>query len=210
MRVDLQGLAGRIEALLEEPPAPAAPRFAALVLHPHPLFGGSMHSHAAYRLARAARGEGGVTLRLNFRGVGLSQGAHDAGPGETEDARLALGWLAERHPALPLFSCGFSFGSWIAALAGCAEPRVKGLLLAGVASRTFAMDFLRSCDKPVAAVQAAGDEFGGVAEVRRLMDGASARRRLAVVEGATHLFAEDLDALEREAAAAWAWLRGAA
>jgi alpha/beta superfamily hydrolase len=208
VRTDLQGAAGRIEAILDEPAPP--PRFAALVLHPHPLFGGTMHSHAAYRLARAARTRGGVALRFNFRGVGLSDGAHAGGDGETDDARLALGWLGGRHPALPLFSSGFSFGAWIAARAGCDAPRVRGLLLAGVASRTFAMGFLRDCEKPVAAVQAEADAYGEVEDVRRLLDGPPARRRLAVVPGATHLFAEDLDALEREAAAAYDWLLEAA
>jgi alpha/beta superfamily hydrolase len=165
-----------------------------------------MHTHAAYRLARAARGEGGATLRFNFRGVGLSGGVHDGGEGETGDARLALGWMGTRHPGLPLFASGFSFGSWIAARAGCPEPAVTGLLLAGVASRAFDMDALSACDKPVAAVQASRDELGGVEDVRAVMAGPAGRRRLAVVEGATHLFSEDLDALEREAAAAWAWL----
>lgn len=208
VRTDLQGAAGRVEAILDEPAAPA--RFAALVLHPHPLFGGTMNSHAAYRLARAARSSGGVALRFNFRGVGRSEGAHAAGEGETDDARLALGWLGGRHPSLPLFSSGFSFGAWIAARAGCAEPRVRGLLLAGVASRRFAMEFLRQCEKPVAAVQAEADEYGDLEGVRRLLDGPATRRRLAVVPGATHLFAEDLDALEREAAEAFVWLLEAA
>jgi hypothetical protein len=207
VRTDLQGAAGRVEAILDEPAAPA--RFAAVVLHPHPLFGGTMNSHAAYRLARAARRSGGVALRLNFRGVGRSEGAHAAGEGETDDARLALGWLGVRHPSLPLFSSGFSFGAWVAARAGCDEPRVGGLLLAGIASRRFAMEFLRRCEKPVAVVQAEEDEHGDVEAVRRLLDG-PARRRLAVVPGATHLFAEDLDALEREAAEAFGWLLEAA
>lgn len=208
LRTDLHGAAGRIEAILDEPALPA--RFAALVLHPHPLFGGTMHSHATYRLARAARTTGGVALRFNFRGVGLSDGAHGAGEGETDDARLALGWLGGRHPSLPVFSSGFSFGAWIAARAGCDEPRVGGLLLAGLASRSFAMGFLPGCGKPVAAVQAEADEYGDVEAVRRLMDGPRARRRLAVVPGTTHLFSEDLDALEREAAAAFGWLLEAA
>jgi hypothetical protein len=208
MQVDLRGGAGRIEALVEEPAGGVAPRFAALVLHPHPLFGGSMHNHATYRIARAARGAGGATLRTNFRGVGLSAGHHDAGEGESEDARAAVGWLAGRYPALPLFASGFSFGAWIALRVGCADGRVRGILAAGVASRTFDLEFLPGCDRPVAAVQAADDEFGSVEKVRLLLAGPPHRRRLAVVERATHLFAEDLEGLEREAALSWAWLLG--
>ena len=193
-----------MEAVLDEPEPPA--RFATVVLHPHPLFGGTMHSHATYRLARAARRAGGVALRFNFRGVGLSAGTHDRGEGESEDARIALDWLGGRHPELPVLSSGFSFGAWVAARVGCTEPRVAGLLLAGVASRTFALGFLGDCRKPVAGIQAEDDEFGDPESVRRLLDGPPDRRRLAVVPGATHLFAEDLDALEREAAAAYGWL----
>jgi alpha/beta superfamily hydrolase len=205
MHVDLLGPAGRIEGLLESPPSP---RFAALVLHPHPLFGGTMHNHATYQLARAARMAGGASLRIQFRGVGLSEGTHSGGPGELADARAALLWLSGRLPALPLFLGGMSFGSWIALRLGCADPEVQGVLAVGLASRTLELGFLPDCPRRVAAVQAAADEFGSVGEVTRLMAGPPDRRRLAVIEGATHLFLEDLPALQREAAAAWDWLAG--
>jgi len=205
MHVDLLGPAGRIEGLLESPPSP---RFAALVLHPHPLFGGSMHNHATYQVARAARTAGGASLRIQFRGVGLSEGTHSGGPGELADARAALLWLSGRLPALPLLVGGMSFGSWIALRLGCAEPDVQGGLAVGLASRTLELGFLPDCPRRVAAVQAAADEFGPVEEVTRLMAGPPERRRLAVIEGATHLFLEDLPALQREATAAWEWLAG--
>ncbi|MBS1111091.1 MAG: hypothetical protein H6Q88_3083 [Anaeromyxobacteraceae bacterium] len=205
MHVDLLGPAGRIEGLLESPPSP---RFAALVLHPHPLFGGSMHNHATYQVARAARTAGGASLRIQFRGVGLSEGTHSGGPGELADARAALLWLSGRLPALPLLVGGMSFGSWIALRLGCAEPDVQGVLAVGLASRTLELGFLPDCPRRVAAVQAAADEFGPVEEVKRLMAGPPERRRLAVIEGATHLFLEDLPALQREATAAWEWLAG--
>ena len=205
MHVDLLGPAGRIEGLLESPPSP---RFAALVLHPHPLFGGSMHNHATYQVARAARTAGGASLRIQFRGVGLSEGTHSGGPGELADARAALLWLSGRLPALPLLVGGMSFGSWIALRLGCAEPDVQGVLAVGLASRTLELGFLPDCPRRVAAVQAAADEFGPVEEVTRLMAGPPDRRRLAVIEGATHLFLEDLPALQREATAAWEWLAG--
>ena len=203
MHVDLVGPAGRLEGLLESPPSP---RFAALVLHPHPLFGGTMHNHATYQIARAARDAGGVSLRSQFRGVGLSEGAHTGGPGELGDARAAMLWLAGRFPALPVLLGGMSFGSWIALRLGCAEPDVQGVLACGVASRTLDVAFLPSCPRRVAAVQAAADELGSVDEVRRLMEGTADRRRLAVVPGATHLFLEDLAALRRECRTAWEWL----
>jgi len=209
VQTELRGPAGRLEALLEEPPTP---RFAAVVCHPHPLFGGTMHNHATYRLARAVRSQGGITLRFNFRGVGLSAGRHDHGAGEVDDARAALRLLAERYPALPRHACGFSFGAWMALGAGCPDPEVQGVLCAGLAltMREDVVEAVRTCAKPVAVVQAAADEFGGVDAVERALQGASGPRRLMVVPGATHLFTEALDALEREAAGAMQWLLGAA
>lgn len=203
MHVDLTGPAGRIEGLLE---VPDSPRFAALVLHPHPLHGGTMHNHATYQIARAARQAGGASLRIQFRGVGLSEGTHTGGPGELADARAALLWLSGRLPALPLLVGGMSFGSWIALQLACADPEVEGVLAVGLASRTLELGFLPECPRRVAAVQAASDDLGSVEEVTRLMEGPPDRRRLSVVAGTTHLFLEDLPALRREAAAAWEWL----
>jgi alpha/beta superfamily hydrolase len=205
MHVDLPGPAGRIEGLLE---SPESPRFAALVLHPHPLLGGTMHNHATYQLAKGARLAGGASLRIQFRGVGLSEGTHAGGPGELADARAALLWLSGRLPGLPVLLGGMSFGAWIALQLGCADPEVEGVLAAGLASRTLALGFLPGCPRRVAAIQATGDEFGPVDEVVRLMAGPPDRRRLALVEKATHLFLEDLPALQREARTAWEWLAG--
>jgi alpha/beta superfamily hydrolase len=205
MHVDLPGPAGRIEGILETPPSP---RFAALVLHPHPLLGGTMHNHATYQIAKAALEAGGAALRIQFRGVGLSEGTHGGGPGELADARASLLWLSGRLPGLPLLTGGMSFGCWIALQLGCAEPGVDGILGAGIASRTLSLGFLPDCPKRVAAVQAARDEFGPVDEVTRLMAGPAGERRMAVVAGATHLFLEDLGSLRREARAAWSWLAG--
>ncbi len=203
MRLNLEGPAGRIEALHEEPPSP---RFAALVLHPHPLYGGTMHNHATYQIAKAARSEGAATLRMNFRGVGLSAGAHAGGAGEADDARAALAWLRQRHPGLPIFAGGMSFGAAVALRVGCAAPEILGVLAAGVALRSFRLEFVEGCTKAVAGVQAEHDEFGSPAEVASLLAGPPERRRLWVVPGTTHLFLEDLPALQKAAAAAWAWL----
>src|SRR5580692_3448464 len=93
----LTGPAGRLEALLEEP-EDAMPVEAALVCHPHPKHGGTMHNKVVYRLARGLRKSGCVVLRFNYRGVNLSEGAYDNGIGETEDARVALGELRNRYP----------------------------------------------------------------------------------------------------------------
>src|SRR5580692_2619274 len=114
----IDGPAGKLEALLEEPDA-AAPREACLVCHPHPLFGGTMHNKVVYRIARGMRRAGAVVLRFNFRGVGRSEGVHDQGVGEVEDARAALGVLRQRYPDLPWSMAGFSFGSRVIMKLGC-------------------------------------------------------------------------------------------
>src|SRR5512145_2128669 len=122
---------------------PADAAFAALVCHPHPRLGGTMHTHAAYRIAKAAVARGGAALRFNFRGVGRSAGRFDAGRGEADDARAALAWLARERPGVPLLCCGFSFGAWMALLAGGDDPAVRGLLLAGVALRAEGLEDFR-------------------------------------------------------------------
>src|SRR5271165_1109492 len=106
------GPAGRLEALLEEPEE-ITPLEACLVCHPHPLYGGTMHTKAVYRMARGLRRSGSVVLRFNFRGVNLSEGVHDNGYGEVDDARAALDFLRSRYPGLPYALAGFSFGSRI-------------------------------------------------------------------------------------------------
>lgn len=210
--VELRGPAGRLEALLEAPPDGSPPAFAAMVCHPHPKYGGTMHTHAAYRLARAARARGGVVLRFNFRGVGRSGGAYDEGRGEVEDARAALALLAGAHPDLPRLACGFSFGSWMALLAGEGDPGVAGMLLAGFALRSADLDVVRdtapvrASAKPIAIVQAQEDEFGTPEEVRAVVARSVGPRRIVAVPGATHLFTQDLEALQREAEQAIGWL----
>jgi alpha/beta superfamily hydrolase len=203
MQVDLHGPAGLIEALYE---GPQTPGFTYLVCHPHPLHGGTMHNHATYRLAKAVLARSGAVLRINFRGVGRSRGVHSGGVGETDDARVGLAWLAARHPTLPRYAAGFSFGAMVALEVGCADPAVRGVLAVGVAPRAFPADFVLSCPKPVATIQAAEDEFATPTEVERFLFLPDVPRRLAVVASASHLFVEDLDTLQREAEAGISWL----
>ena len=118
----LDGAAGKLEALLEEPES-VEPREACLICHPHPLHGGTMHNKVVYRMARALRSSGSVVLRFNFRGVGRSEGQHDKGAGELADARLMMDWLRARYPELPYSAAGFSFGARIALRLACSLRR---------------------------------------------------------------------------------------
>jgi alpha/beta superfamily hydrolase len=212
LNVDVAGPAGRLEGILE---GPDDATFAAVVCHPHPRFGGTMHTHAAYRLARAVRERHGAVLRFNYRGVGRSAGSWDAGRGEADDARAALAFLARERPGLPLVGCGFSFGAWMIAAAAGDDPRVRGLLLAGLALDTADIEGpvrdparLTRIAKPLALVQAERDQFALPDACRDALAGSAGPRRIVVVPGATHLFTEDLPALQREAEAALDWLLG--
>src|SRR5271155_4723429 len=126
----LPGPAGRLEALLEEP-EDSAPREAALVCHPHPQHGGTMHNKVVYRMARGMRRAGAVVLRFNYRGVNLSEGKYDDGIGEEEDGRAARAVLRSRYPDLPFSLAGFSFGSRMILKLGCEIPGPSRLIAAG-------------------------------------------------------------------------------
>src|SRR5690349_24273205 len=101
---------GQLEGILKEPRV-VPNRGAALVLHPHPLGGGTMHNKVVFRAASALNDAGLITLRINFRGVGQSTGQHDEGRGERDDVRAALDYLAAKYPPLSITLCGFSFGA---------------------------------------------------------------------------------------------------
>src|SRR5262245_22301695 len=106
----LAGPAGKLEAVLWTPGNGKPPRFAAVVCHPHPLFGGTLHNKVVYHAAKALDAENGAVLRFNFRGTGLSEGIHDRGKGEQEDVRVALDHLVGEFPDAPMLLGGFSFG----------------------------------------------------------------------------------------------------
>src|SRR3954467_6051294 len=128
---DLTGPAGPLEALLDEPArldAAAAPKAAVVFAHPHPQFGGTMHTKVVYRGAKGLARIGCAVLRFNFRGVGRSAGTFDDGQGEKEDFRAALDYMAGRYPGLPLWSAGFSFGSWVALEVGAADDPLAALI----------------------------------------------------------------------------------
>jgi alpha/beta superfamily hydrolase len=115
----LDGPAGHLEAILWRPANSKKPPLAALVSHPHPLFGGTMHNKVVYQAAKSLDQAGLPVLRFNFRGAGMSAGTHDRGRGEREDVRAALDFLADEFPGVPVLLAGFSFGSWVGLRVGC-------------------------------------------------------------------------------------------
>ncbi|HEV2708180.1 MAG TPA: alpha/beta fold hydrolase [Pyrinomonadaceae bacterium] len=192
---------GRLEAIIKEPHADefARPRGAALVLHPHPLHGGTMHNKVVFRAARALNDAGLVALRINFRGVGLSTGTHDRARGEQDDARTALDYLGEHYAGLPITLAGFSFGARVGLEVGINEERVARLVALGTPLKMYDFSFLRECRKPLLFVHGERDEFGDAREVERLASELppEAEARAVIIQGAGHFFEQRLDEMQR-------------
>jgi alpha/beta superfamily hydrolase len=196
----LEGPAGRLEALLWTPAQPDPP-MAAVVCHPHPLYGGTMHNKVVFRVAKSLHRYGLAVLRFNFRGAGLSEGVHDQGCGEIGDVRAALGFLAKQFPGRPLLLAGFSFGAWVGLQAGCPDPRVVELIGLGLPADHSDLSFLRACGKPKLIVQGERDQFGArehvEAAIAAVPEPQREQARLVFIPGADHFFAGKLAAVEQ-------------
>lgn len=189
---------GRLEAILKEPRT-VERRGAALILHPHPLGGGTMHNKVVFRAASALNDAGLLTLRINFRGVGQSTGVHDDGYGESEDVRAGLDYLSKHFPNEPITLAGFSFGSRVGMEVGISDSRVHNLISIGTPVDKYDFSFLAECGKPILFVHGDQDEFGGVDNLRALVRTlpAEARARLEIIESSDHFFEGRLDAMMR-------------
>jgi hypothetical protein len=194
----VEGPAGRLEAMIEEP-ADREPVEAALVCHPHPLHGGTMHNKVVHRLARGLRTSGAAVLRFNFRGVNLSAGEYDHGRGEVDDARACLKSLRERYPGLPFTVAGFSFGSRVAVtLAGqLPEPGAARVILAGFPTVYKHSEILDRCRKKRIFLQSTNDEFGPREELLRVYEDLWGPKEIHWIEARDHFFAGALDEFER-------------
>jgi len=187
---------GQLEAILKGPRGETLG--AALVLHPHPLGGGTMHNKVAFRAAAALNDAGLVVLRINFRGVGQSTGEHDEGRGELDDARVALDYLATNYPNQEITLCGFSFGARVGMEVGIDDARVTRLISIGTPVDKYDFSFLAQCRKPILFVHGEHDEYGNVEHLRKLVAQIKAPAELKVVKGAGHFFDEHLDELKAE------------
>jgi len=193
----LQGEAGRLEAFLKIPSGDPEPAAAAVVCHPHPLFGGTMHNKVVHAAGEAIVRAGLPVLRFNFRGVGMSAGSHDGGSGEVADVLVALRFLEERYPGLPLLQAGYSFGASVGLRAGCAAPSVHALIAIGMPLVMDNAMFLTRCAKPLSIIQGENDVFGPLPMVLALAAAVPSGARVLPVAGAAHNFAGRLDELAR-------------
>jgi alpha/beta superfamily hydrolase len=190
---------GKLEAILKEPQATAASAVA-LVLHPHPLGGGTMHNKVVFRAAGALNDAGLITLRINFRSVGQSTGRHDEGRGELEDVRAGLQYLTETFPQYPITICGFSFGAWMGTRVGIIDERVRNLISIGTPVDKYDFGFLEACRKPILFVHGDHDEFGDVAKIRTMIEKIQQQNgnvELKVIKGAGHFFEGHLHELKQ-------------
>ena len=199
----LAGPAGRLEAILWTLSRDDLPLLAAVVCHPHPLFGGTMHNKVVYNAAKTLDALGIPVLRFNFRGAGRSAGVHDKGLGEQGDVRAALDYLAVQFPGIPLLLAGFSFGSVVGLRVGCGDARVTELIGLGIPVDSSDFSFLADCPKPKLFVHGADDQFGARKKVEATVAELTGEKRLVVVEDADHFFAGHLDELD---AAITIWL----
>jgi len=191
----LAGPTGKLEAMLEEPEH-QEPVEAALVCHPHPLHGGTMHNKVVYRLARGLRNSGCVVLRFNFRGVNLSEGEYDHGVGEVQDALTGLAELRVRYPGLPVLVAGFSFGSRVALRLAKNDASLTRAIAVGFPSKHPNRDYVKEVSIPKYFIQSTNDVYGPRGDFQAFFDELPKPKQLVWVEAADHFFRDSLDAYE--------------
>jgi alpha/beta superfamily hydrolase len=193
----LEGPAGRMEAILWTPTRAGVPSLAAVLCHPHPLFGCTLHNKVVFQAAKSLDALGIPVLRFNFRGAGLSAGEHDRGLGERGDVQAAIDFLPSEFPSASLLVGGFSFGSWVAMRVGCADPRVHELIGLGIPVNSSDFTYLESCVKPKLIVQGTRDEYGDWEKVESIVAHIAGDTRLSFVQDADHFFAGHLEQLNQ-------------
>ena len=193
---DLTGPAGFLEAILDEPATqrPGLPRAAVVFAHPHPQFGGTMHTKAVYQGAKGLTRIGCAVLRFNFRGVGRSAGTFDQGEGEKADFRAALDYMATRYPGARLWSAGFSFGSWVALEVGAQDDRVEALIgiappvSTSVSGMEYTFPNTLASSKPKFFVQGEADEVCPIQGMWAFYAQLQEPKELVIIDAADHLF----------------------
>ena len=179
---------------------------AALVCHPHPVYGGTLHNKVVFHATKVFQSFGFPVLRFNFRGTGLSEGVHDKGNGEVEDVRTALDWL-ENEFSCPVIFGGFSFGAAVGLRAACPDSRVEALIALGlpvtpIDDRGYDYSFLHDCTKPKLFVSGSRDQFGPRTQLQQTLAPVAEPKKLIMIDAADHFFEGRLREL-REAIETW-------
>lgn len=194
---DLTGPAGQLEAVLDQPAlrtSTGAPRAAVVLAHPHPQYGGTMHTKAVYQGAKGLARIGCAVLRFNFRGVGRSAGEFDEGDGEMADFRAGLDYMAAKYPESPLWAAGFSFGAWVALETGAMDPRVDLLIgiappvATSVSGMNYTFPNTLASTKPKFFVQGEADDVCPIEGMWAFYGKLEEPKELVVIDAADHLF----------------------
>ncbi|MEO7271250.1 MAG: alpha/beta fold hydrolase [Vicinamibacterales bacterium] len=197
---DLTGPAGRLEAVLDLPAPPPgstdpqAVRAAVVFAHPHPQFGGTMHTKTVFQGAKGLTRLGCAVLRFNFRGVGRSEGSFDQGEGEKADFSAALDYMAVHYPGIPLWAAGFSFGAWVALEVGALNDRVSALIgiappvATSISGMKYEFPATVASVKPKFLIQGESDEVCPIEGMWKFYGQLDEPKELVVIDGADHLF----------------------
>lgn len=185
------GPAGRLEGRYQPSKRKGAP--IAIVLHPHPQFGGTMNNQIVYNLYYDFVQRGFSVLRFNFRGVGRSQGAFDHGSGELSDAAAALDWAQSVNPdARACWIAGVSFGAWIGMQLLMRRPEIEGFVSIAAMANRYDFSFLAPCPSSGLFVHGSEDRVAPVREVMSVIEKVKTQKGIqiehAVIEGANHFF----------------------
>lgn len=199
----IPGPVGRIEAMYKHNNEEAAP--IALMLHPHPIYGGTMNNKVVYSMYHTFAEAGFNVLRFNFRGVGNSQGEYDKGEGELEDATAALEWLQANNPrARACWVGGFSFGAWIGMQLLMRRPEVTSFVSIAPPANMYDFSFLAPCPTSGLMVHGTNDQVAPLVETQKLVERLHMQKGIHIeldeVNGANHYFQGQIDRLDSSVA----------
>lgn len=198
------GPEGRLEGRYSPGKDPTAPT--ALILHPHPQYGGTMNNKVVYYLYHLFMHRGFSVMRFNFRGVGRSQGEFDDGLGELSDAATALDWIQQQNPnSSSCWVAGFSFGAWISMQLLMRRPEIRGFISVAPPASMYDFSFLAPCPSSGLIVQGSADDVVAPDSVEKLAEKLQAQRAITIdyeeIEGANHFFEGQLEEMVRRVSA---------
>jgi len=194
MTLMIPGRSVELEAVLREPETQVL-RAAAVLCHPHPVYGGTMNNRVVYRAAKAVRDAGLAALRFNFRGVGASTGSFDQGEGEKDDVLAAMDYLEQKYPSLPQALVGFSFGARVGLEVGVRDPRIQAMVGLGIPLSFHNFDYLAENPKPTRYIIGALDEYCPREQMDSLARRFPPTSKLVWIEGADHFFNPGIEQL---------------
>ncbi|MES2729205.1 MAG: alpha/beta hydrolase [Pseudomonadota bacterium] len=192
----INGPAGRLEARYTHSKLPNAPL--AIVMHPHPLMGGTMNNKVTFAMYQAFAQRGFSVIRFNFRGVGASQGTFDKGEGELSDAAAALDWMQAINPNAPfVWTAGFSFGAWVSMQLLMRRPEIKGFISVAPPANEFDFTFLAPCPQSGLIIHGGKDNLVPYTHVEQMVERLRAQKGITIdyrnVEDSNHFFTNHAD-----------------